>query len=880
MANWNPLSRWFVRREHKEADLDRELRADLELEAEEQEGFGASAEEARYRALRSMGNMTLVKEDVRKAWLGTWMEQLWQDLRYGLRGLRRNKGFTAVAALSLALGIGGNAAIFSLVDAVLFRRLPYSEPDRLVQVTGYYPKGAIIALQQQSRTMDIAGYSTDSEVNLTGRGEAVRIIGSAVSANLFSVLGVEAEIGRGTRPGEDQPGSDRVVVISNALWKRKFGADPSIVGRMISIDGIDRQVIGVMPASFDFPSSSTQLWTPLHMDPSNSFDTWNTGFIPLIARLRPEATLSQARGEIRPLIARAIILFPYPMARAWNADATAVPLQQFLVSDIRGKLVVLQCAVGLVLLVACANVASLLLARSAVRQKEMALRSALGADRGRIVRQLLTESVVLGFAGAIAGLGLAHIVLSVFEHALPGNTPGLASVHIDPRVVGFAILLAVATGLAFGLVPAMAASRADLASTLRSAGRRANSTTGVRFRAALIAGEVALAVVLAVSAGLLVKSLWALAHVNPGFSPQQIVTVRISPNQSFCQERSQCVALYGQLLQSTQEISGVSDQAAVNALPLSGEVPAIPVELEGHPEVAGQTLAPMLWAAAVTPEYFRMMRIPLLEGRAFTRADGENSELVVVISVATAKRFWPGEDSIGKHLRPTWGQQPWRTVVGVVGDVRQYRLAAELPDWIGGVVYMPYPQAVGIAGQLPSSMTLLVRSGRDRQYLGGELRRLVAELNPNVPVGDVETLDGVVSSSNSQERSMMWLFVCFAASAVLLAAIGTYGVVSFSTSQRMYEMGVRIALGATRRDLFGLVLKLSLRLVLIGLGIGVALSLATTRTLASFLYGTSAHDPLIFLAVSLLLIGVAIVAGLVPARRAAQVDPMTALRAE
>jgi predicted permease len=649
---------------------------------------------------------------------------------------------------------------------------------------------------------------------------------------------------------------------------------------MITIDGIDRQVIGVMPASFDFPSANTQLWTPLHMDPSNSFDSWNTGFIPLIARLRPEATLAQARGEVRALVARAITLFPYPMARAWNADATAVPLQQSLVSDVRGKLIVLQCAVGLILLIACANVASLLLARSAVRQKEIALRSALGAVRGRIVRQLLTESVVLGFAGAIAGLVLAYGVLSIFKLALPSNTPGLAGVHIDPRVVLFASLLAVITGLAFGLLPAFAASRLNLASALRSAGRRATSTTGVRFRAALIAGEVALAVVLAVSAGLLVKSLWALAQVNPGFSPQQILTVRVSPNQPFCKERSQCVALYEQLLQRAHEITGVSDVAATNVLPLSGEVPAIPAELDGHPDVPGQTLGPMLWAGAVTPEYFRMMHIPLLEGRAFTHADGENSELVVVVSAATAKRFWPGENPIGKHIRPTWGNQPWRTVVGVVGDVRQYRVASELPDWISGVVYMPYPQAVGIDGQLPSSMTLLVHGSRDQQYLGGELRRLVAELNPNVPVGELQTLGGVVSASKSQERSMMWLFVCFAASAVLLAAIGTYGVVSFSTSQRMYEMGVRIALGATRRDLFGLVLKLSLRLVLIGLGIGVVLALATTRILASFLYGTSAHDPLIFLAVSLLLIGVAIVAGLVPARRAAHVDPMTALRAE
>jgi predicted permease len=877
MPTWN----WSGQRRGQEADLERELRTDLDLEAEEQQEAGVTAEEAHYRAIRSLGNINLVKQDVRHTWRWSWLEQFWQDLRYGLRGLRRNKGFTAVASLSLALGIGGNAAIFSLVNAVLFQRLPYFQPDRLVQVSGYYPKGAIAAIQEQSRSMDIAGYSTDTEFNLTGQGDAVRLIGSGVTANLFSVLGVGAEVGRALHPDESQPGRDRVVVLSDGLWRRKFAADPSVVGRMVNIDGDQRQVVGVMPPSFEFPSANTQFWIPQRMDPSNSFEYWHTGFIPLIARLHHGATLAQARSELRPLLAQAITQFPYPMGKTWNADATVVPLQQFLVSDVRRKLVVLQCAVALVLLIACANVASLLLARSAVRQKEMALRSALGADRGRIVRQLLTESIVLGVAGAIAGLALAYGLLAISKLALPSDTPGLAGVYIDPRVVAFAIVLAVIAGLTFGLVPAISASRSDLSSALRSSGRRIASSEAVRGRSALIAGEVALAVVLAVSAGLLVKSLWALAHVNPGFTPEQALTVRVTPNQSLCEERPRCVALYTQLLERTQSISGVSAVAATNALPLSGEVPAFPAEMEDHPEVPGQTIAPMIWAGAVTPDYFSIMHVPLLAGRTLTAADSENSELVLVVSAATAKRFWPNENPIGKHLRPDWnGDQPWRTVVGVVGDVRLYKVATELPDWISGVVYMPYPQAVGIDKKLPSTMTLVDRTARDPQYVSGEIRRAVAELNPDVPVGELRTLEGVVSSSKSQERSMMWLFLSFAGSAVLLAAIGTYGVVSFSTAQRMYEMGVRVALGATRRNLFGLVLKLSLRLVLIGLGIGVVLAIAATWTLGSFLYGVSSRDPLIFLAVSLLLIGVAIVAGFVPARRAAHVDPMTALRAE
>jgi len=567
------------------------------------------------------------------------------------------------------------------------------------------------------------------------------------------------------------------------------------------------------------------------------------------------------------------------MPNSWNADATVVPLQEFLVSGVRSKLIVLQCAVGLVLLIACANVASLLLARAAVRQKEMALRAALGAARGRIIQQLLTESVVLGLVGAAAGLALAYGTLAVLKSALPMNTPGWQEARINPQVLGFVTLLAILSGLAFGLIPAITGSRTNLATTMRAGGRRSTSTAGVRFRGGLIATEVALAVVLAVSAGLLVKSLWMLAQVNPGFIPQHILTVCVSPDQSFCRERSRCVALYTQLLQRTQEITGVTDVAATNVLPLSGEVPSIPVETEGHP-IAPGAFAPMLWAGAVTPEYFRVMGIPVLEGRAIHESDGENTELVAVVSSATAKRFWPGENPIGKHLRPVWGQQPWRTVVGVVGDVRQYHVDTSLPDWIGGVVYLPYPQALGNDRQLPSSMTLLVRSVVDPQRVANEIRSLVAQLNPNVPVSDVQSMEAVVTSSSSQTRSLMWIFVCFAGAAVLLAAIGTYGVISFSTSQRLYEMGVRIALGATRGNLFGLVIKLSLRLVLTGLGVGIVLAFVLTRMLASFLYGVSTTDPLTFLAVAVLLVGVAIVAGLVPARKAAHVDPVTALRAE
>jgi predicted permease len=885
MGVWARLSRGFAHRQTREEELENEVRAHLDLEAAEQQEAGVAKDEAGYVAARNFGNATLVKEDVRATWPWAWLEDLLQDLRYGLRTLRANLGLTAVAALSLALGIGGNAAMFSLVNGVLLRPLPYRDAQRLVTPTGQYPKGAFVAMRERSRTMELAAYtySTDPQFcrfNLTGQGEAVRLLGSSVSANLFSLLGVGSELGRTFRLGDDQPGQDRLVILSHALWRNKFAADPRIIGRPITIDGVDRQVIGVMPAGFAYPASEVQMWMPLHLDPNDSFDSWNTGFMPLVARLRPGATILQAQNEIRPLILEVIPLFPYRMPRIWNADATVISLQQSMIGDIRSKLIVLQLAVGVVLLITCVNVASLLLSRAAVRQKEMALRAALGAARGRIVRQLLTESVVLALVGGGLGLVLAFAGLSILKRAVPITTPGLAQIAIDWRILMFVTVLAIVTGLAFGLVPAISASRTNLAKTLRIGGRRSSGAAGARLRGLLIAGETALAVLLAVSAGLLIKSLWRLTQVDPGFRPERILTVGIFPKQSLCQERAACTALYRELLRRSHEIPGVSDVAAANVLPLTGEVPAIPTEEEGHPLVPGETMGPMLWAGAITPEYFRIMGIPILEGRTFDESDGEKSAPVVVISQATARRFWPGQDAVGKHIRALWDKEEWRTVIGVVGDVRQYDLAGNSPDFVNGALYMPYPQAVGNDRRLPTAMALLVRTRTDAMTVASNIRDLVTQLNPNVPVGKVQSMEGIVAASTTASRSMMWLFVSFACAALLLAAIGTYGVVSYSVAQRSYEMGVRVALGATRGSIFSLVLGQSLRLVLSGLAIGIIASLALTRILTGFLYGVTTRDPFTFLAVAVLLIVVAILAGFFPARRAASVDPVTALRAE
>ena len=873
---------WRSRQQAREDDMRKELSAHLELEEEEQREAGASEDEARYGALRALGNRSLVEEEIRAIWAWTWFENLGQDIRFTFRTLRKNAGFTLVAAFSLALGLGGNAAMFSLVDGVLLRPLQYSEPDRLVRPTGYYPTGAFLALQQLSRTMEFATYSdkpeNGSEFNLTGQGEAMHLSGSVVSANIFSLLGAGAKLGRTFQPGEDRAGQDRLVILSHALWRNKFESDPNVIGRVIKINGLDRRVVGVMPPDFKFLIPDDQLWVPLHIDPGNPDETWGHGFKPLVGRLRPQATLAQARSEIRTLVSEIIPMFPYPMARSWEADATVLALQQDLVGDVRAKLLVLMGAVGLVLMIGCVNVASLLLSLAATRRKEIALRTALGAARGRIVRQLLAESLVLALAGGALGLALAFSVLSVLQTFLPTDIPR-AQIGMDWHVLAFVAALSIVTSLAFGLAPALRASKLGLAESVRAGGQRSSDAAGISLRSSLIVGEVALAVVLVVGAGLLLRTLWRLMEVNPGFQGEHVLSVRVTPDPSSCKQRAACVALYDEVLRRARELPGVSEVAAVNTVPLTGEAPYVVAEMEEHPLKEGESLAPLLWAGAVTPDYFHLMGIPLLAGKGFSDSDGEKSARVVIVSAATARKYWHGEDPVGKHVRLVWDKD-WRTVVGVAGDVRQFNLADRPLDWIDGAIYLPYSQSVDANRKLPTAMYLIARTSAGAEHFGRDVRDLVASVNPSVPVGEVRTLETIVVDSASQSRSMMWLFLSFATAALTLAAVGTYGVVSYSTAQRIFEIGVRVALGASRSSIFGLIIRQSLELVIAGLGLGAVAALALSRLLSSYLYGITPQDPLTFLAVAGLLVCTALAAGYLPARRATKVDPVVALRQE
>jgi predicted permease len=872
---------WSDREQRKEA-LTEEIASHLKMAASDREARGESPAQANESARRELGNAATIHDVTHDQWGWTWLETLLQDLRYGARTLRKNPGFTIVAVLTLALGIGANTAIFSLVNGVLLQPLPYPHPDRLVGLTVYFPKGPLVVMREQSRTMDLAGFSDNKEFNLTGSGDPVRLIGNSVSADFFSVLGEQAAMGRIFQEGEDQPGKDNEVILSRALWERRFQSDANIIGRWITLEGVDRQIVGVMPADFQFVSPKTELWVPLHLDPRNTGDYWGDSYMALIGRLRPGATLEQARAELKAMRPRVLAAFAWRMPDNSFVNASVVSLEEAIVGDARGKLLILLGAVGLLLLIACANVANLLLARATTREKEVAVRVALGAGRWRILRQLITESVLLSLLGAALGLGVAVYGLSIMKTALPPDTPRLADVALDGHVLLFTAFLAIFTGIIFGLVPALGASRVDMTETLKSGGQRSVTRGNHRASRLLVVGEVAISMILVVAAGLLVKSLWILSGTSPGFHSEHVVTARITPNESFCEVPGRCLAFYNELLERTRALPGVQDVAAVNGLPLGGGAEIFPGAVEAHPTPAGAHV-PMLWEKIITPDYLRIMKIPVLRGRAFTEADaGPDAQAVVIVSKATAERFWPGQDAVGEHIRPNW-EKEWRTVVGVVGDVREFDIKRDSASWIDGVIYTPYgPHAIRGSGAAapPSDMTLVIGTSGEQVQIAGELKNVVAGLNNEVPVSQVSTMKSWVSEAMAEPRSTSALFSVFAALALLLGSVGIYGVVSYSVAQRTREIGIRIALGARRQEVLMLVVGQGVKLALAGVAIGIAGGLMLTRLMSELLYGVHATDPATYAAVAALLLLVALAACFIPARRAMRVDPMVALRYE
>jgi len=800
-----------------------------------------------------------------------------QDLRQAARMLRKRPGFACAAVATLALGIGANTAMFGVVNAILLRPLPFREADRLIALSGdtLRQQASLVVLRDGSRTAEYAAYSGNTEFNLTGQGEPARLAGSLISANLLAVFGEQPMIGRSLEPGEDQPGRDREVILSYALWQQRFRGDPSIVGRTITLDEIDRRIIGMMSPGFRFPTPATEIWVPIHIDrreDGNYFWVYNLN---LVGRLRPGFTAQQAQAEVRTFVPQIRDSFPWKMWPDFGMKTKAISLQEYLVGDVRTRLLVLLAAVGLVLLIACVNVANLLLASGTARQKEISLRTALGASRGRIVRQVLTESLLLAFAGGGAGVALAGALGGLFRHVLPADLPQLTAGGMDLQVLGFTAAMCLATGLGFGAFPALRFSRADLMAALKSGDRTASGARGrQRLSAVLVAAEVALGVVVVIGAGLLARSFWELTDVNTGFGSAHRLTALVTPNPSLCKVTARCIAFYQEVLERARALPGVEAAAAVNPLPLNGDFGTAALELEDHPVLPGHS-APGLWASTVTPEYFGAMGIPILAGRGFLASDAEGAGYVVLVTAATAKRWWPGQNPVGKHLKYTWLKE-WRTVVGVVGDTRDTSLAGD-PAWVEGHFYIPFTQA---PLNIVPRMTLLVKTAGDPLAVAQPLRRVVASVRGDVPFTQVRGMEEVISDSLATPRTTMWLLFSFAMLALLLSSVGIYAVVAYTVAERTREIGIRMALGARGTEIVRGILGRSLAVTGARLAVGLAGAFAVTRVLGSFLFQVTATDTLTFVAMPLVLLGVALIATYVPAHRGSRVDPAITLRYE
>jgi putative ABC transport system permease protein len=815
------------------------------------------------------------------------METLFQDLRYGIRMLIKRPGFTAVAIIALALGIGANTAIFSVVNAVLLKPLPFSDPNRLVAVyethtrrgitqsTVSYPNFA--DWRSQSSVFErIAAYH-NSDYILTGADEPARLQCAIVSADMFDLLGAKPALGRAFLPEEDKPGdSGRVAILSDAMWKKRFSADPNILEKSITLNGKNYSIAGVMPAGFQFPiqNEPVELWTTfasefesVEGDPTT--EQRGAHYLEVIARLKPDVDKKQAQAEMDAIMSR--LEQQYPDQNSYRG-ANVVPALESLVGDIRPALLILLGAVGCVLLIACANVANILLARATTRHKEMAIRAALGASRSRIVRQLLTESVTLGLAGGALGLIVALWGTDLLVALSRDDIPRAAQIGLDGRVLLFTLTVSVLTGVIFGLVPAIQSSKPDLSESLKEGGRgSAEGARRNRIRGALVVIEVAVAIVLLVGAGLLIESLRRLQNVNPGFDPKNVLAATVGlPDVKYSSEKQ--IAFYRELLDRIRALPGVKRASAVLPLPLSQDRFRLTFEIEGRPLPKGDH--PASEYRAVGLDYFGAMSIPLLKGRDFTLRDDKKAAPVIVINEAFAEKFFPGEDPIGKRIMPSIAvddtEPAMREIIGVVGNVKHLKLSGEDdPEY-----YVPH-------AQIPlDAMTLVVKSDNDPRGLIGAIQNEVRALDKDLPVFNIKMLDDYVASSVAQPRFNTLLLAIFAGLALILTAVGLYGVMSYSVAQRTHEIGIRMALGARAEDVLKMIVGQGMALTLIGMAIGLCAAFALTRLMASLLYGVSATDPATFAAVAVALAAVALAACYIPARRATKVDPMVALRYE
>lgn len=864
----------YVRREQFDRELEEEMRFHLEMKAEENVASGMAPEEARRAARRQFGNETRLREVSREMWGFVSVETIVQDIRFGARMLAKHKSFTAVAVLTLALGIGANTAIFSVVNAVLLRPLPFPDSERIVSLEGVNLSKGIadgnmsvpdfVEWQAQIQAFEqVAGFVTGGAL-LVADEEAERVRGTSVTADFFPLFRTGPLQGRALQPGDEKKDAPPVAVLSHGLWQRHYGGDPSVVGRHIMIGRESTTVVGVMPVRFNYPEH-TEIWFPLSLDPAA--ERRDNRYLEIVARLKPDATLAQAQAQMDAVNARLAQSYVETNS-GWGVRLTN--LRERLVGNMRTPLLVILGAVALVLLIACGNVANLLLARAASRSKEFAVRDALGASRMRIVRQLLTESFLLSLVGGAAGLLISLWLTQLLVGLLPAGTPRSDEIGLDARVFVFTLAVSILTGLLFGLAPALQISRINMNETLKEGGRTgAEGARRNRVRSLLIVSEIALSFMLLAGAGLLARSFMRLRDVDPGFNPAGVLAMRLSASGPKYPAGPARAELYRQALERIGSLPGVESAGAVLSLPLGGDTFNVGRSFirEGR-EATPEESAGASYLVA-TPGYFHALQIPLVAGRAFTEQDTEESPMVVVVNETMARRFWPGESPVGKRIT-IWRDEKFpREIIGVVGDTR-----SQPGETAGAQMYVPYAQDANWG-----SLSLVVRSSIDPASLIAAARNAVHVLDKTIPVYNARPMSDVVAVSLAGRRASTLLVGAFAILALLLALVGIYGVTAYHVTQRTHEIGVRMALGAQARHVLGHVMGQSLRLTLAGLVLGLCGALALTRVLESLLYDVRPTDPVTYAASAALLGAAALLACLLPARRAMKVDPLIALRA-
>jgi putative ABC transport system permease protein len=882
----------------REAEIVEELAQHLDDRYQELLCGGMSEDEAHSAALAEFNESEILQQELRRiertsndepVGLGArrrnMIGDLWHDVRYSLRAMLRQPGFTAIAVVTLALGIGANTAIFSLVNAILLRQLPFRQPEQLVWVTSRrsdsdnrpFTIPDFIDYRDQNRSLaGIAAYGNWS-ANLTGQGEPERLQGVRISANVFQMLGVEAVVGRAFLPEEDTPGRQHVAVLGYGLWQRRFGADPQVVGKTLTLNGASYMVVGVLPPPFFFPIREAELAIPLapDADPWRSVRT-STNFLRGLARVKPGVTREQAEADLTAVAER--LRQEYPVANRQKLGVTLTPLDEVVVGDFRLALWVLLGAVGVVLLMTCVNLANLALVRASARHREMAIRAALGAVRRRLIQQLVTESLLLALLGGGAGLLLAFYGIPLLVAFSPASLPRTAEVGVDFPVLGFTLALSLLAGVIFGLAPAWQSTRVNLNEELKESGRGSGSgTRAARARGLLVVSEIALSLVLLVAAGLLVKSFLRLQAVNPGFDGENVLAVRLSLPRPTYSNRAAVIAFYEKLRPRLESLPGVETVGVVSVLPLSGLLASVPFTIEGRPELPDERrMADFRVASA---DYFRALKIPLIAGREFNEHDTAETAPVVLISQGLARKFWPNGSPLGAHLRIDDNNQGPRLVeiVGVVGDVKHLSLDIE-PSFH---IYLPIHQTHedGVVW-LTNNQYWLLRTAVEPLTLSAAVRREIQAVDRDVPTSNIRTMEQYLAASVAPRRFNLWLLMVFAGAALVLAATGLYGVISYGVAQRRRELGIRMALGAQGRDVLKLVVGQGMTLAMMGVALGLGAALALTRLLESLLFSVSATDPLTFMVIAVLLTMVALLACYIPARQATRVDPLAALRYE